>query len=131
MRTVIVTHARTNFCPPLTLPVRSSIRAAGLGRIAGVMLLLSGILLLAGCGRGTTKLESPKAVNMWSLLRTACSSEDADKLSRAGEAVETAHAAGEITNRERQMFDEVLELGTQREWDKALQRLRKIHTLNF
>lgn len=121
----------TGVACPLARSVWDAVRGTGIGRFVGVWLLVSGVLFLSGCGRGATKLETPKAATMWSLLRTAVSSEDADRLTRAGEAIETAHAEGEITDREREMFDEVLELGKQKEWNTAMQRLKRIHTLNL
>ena len=98
--------------------------------VAAALCLAVG-LPLAGCGRPKTKLESSQAVSLWAQLRTACSAEDPDRLQTAAEAIKQAHADGDITDRERDLFAGVLELGEQQEWLRALKLCQQIHVLNL
>ncbi len=88
------------------------------------------VFVLIGCG-ATTQLETSKGVSHWAGLRTACSAEDTVRLEQAAKALDSAHQAGEITEKEHQLLSRVVTVAREKNWKEAIALCQKIHSLNL
>lgn len=87
------------------------------------LLLTSALLLLviacAGCGRAYPRMDSMEGVQYLNALRTACSSQNPDRLEKVSEAIEGAYVEEELSEPQYQALREIIETAHAGDWEKA------------
>lgn len=71
-----------------------------------------------GC-RDYPKMDDGHGVHLIAALRTACSSENEDRLTRAAEAIEESHRSGQLSDDQRQALRSIIEKAEAGNWDEA------------
>jgi hypothetical protein len=85
--------------------------------ITGLLVLVS---LAIGCSR-YPEVTSPEALQLVAAARTACSSQNPERLKRVRERLEELHGEGKLTPAEYSAFEKILEMAERGDWDAAEQ----------
>lgn len=88
-------------------------------RLALVLVLVLGTSLgSTGCSQ-PPKLSSKQGVRILQALRTACNSQDTERLARVETALAKAVEAGEVTESEREAFAQIIDWAKRGDWGQA------------
>ena len=87
-------------------------------RSAALIPVLAVGLMLTGCTRYPT-VSSPESLHLVAALRTACSSQRADRLTKVERAVDNAAQRGRLTEPEQTSFRQIIGQARQGDWQGA------------
>lgn len=79
------------------------------------------VMLFHGCGRSYPRMETYEAVQLIAALRTACSSQNAQRLERAATIIEQEFQAGALSEPQYQALRDVIATAEAGNWKDAEQ----------
>lgn len=82
-------------------------------RLAGILLLV-----VAGCTR-YPEVTSPESLHLLAAARTACSSQNLDRVARVRERLDELQRGGKLSSTEQASFVRILELAEKGDWEAA------------
>lgn len=77
------------------------------------------LVLLCGCGPSYPRVHSQESLQLLLALRTACSTQNAERLHKVETALEMARREGKVTEAEAEALSRIIEMARQGNWHQA------------
>ncbi|MCA9205662.1 MAG: hypothetical protein R3C99_00350 [Pirellulaceae bacterium] len=95
----------------------------GRGRLVGLVLATSGLLIFAGCGYPKV---SPAAFELSKAVDNLCNLRSSEQIAKARQLVREKSGSGEITDSEEQILTNILDMAEAGQWERAEQETREL-----